>query len=45
VRSLFQIGTDERLNHRFEVAAGVLATDCADALRAFFVGLRAAGEK
>jgi tRNA(adenine34) deaminase len=45
VRSLFQIGTDDRLNHRFEVTAGVLAADCADALRAFFAGLRAAGEK
>jgi tRNA(adenine34) deaminase len=45
VRSLFQIGTDDRLNHRFAVTAGVLAEECADALRAFFAGLRAAGEK
>jgi tRNA(adenine34) deaminase len=45
VRSLFQIGTDDRLNHRFAVTSGVLAGDCANALRDFFAGLRAAGEK
>ncbi len=45
VSSLFQIGTDGRLNHRFAVTAGVLADPCLQALRAFFQALRAAGEK
>lgn len=45
VRSLFSIGTDARLNHRFTVASGLLADDCAARLRSFFAALRAAGEK
>jgi tRNA(adenine34) deaminase len=45
VHSLFNIGTDTRLNHRFEVVAGIRATDCAARLSAFFAKLRAAGEK
>jgi tRNA(adenine34) deaminase len=45
VESLFQIGTDPRLNHRFAVRSGVLAGDCAARLGAFFKKLRAAGEK
>jgi tRNA(adenine34) deaminase len=45
VHSLFRIGTDERLNHRFAVTQGVLADECVDVLRAFFARLRAAGEK
>lgn len=42
VRSLFSIGTDLRLNHRFEVTPGVLADECASRLRSFFAKLRAA---
>jgi tRNA(adenine34) deaminase len=45
VHSLFRIGTDERLNHRFDVTQGVLATECVEVLRAFFADLRARGEK
>lgn len=45
VRSLFSIGADPRLNHRFEIVSGVLAEDGASRLRAFFARLRAAGEK
>jgi len=45
VHSLFRIGADERLNHRFEITQGVLAAECMDLLRAFFAELRAAGEK
>lgn len=45
VRSLFTIGRDERLNHRFELQAGVLAEPCADRLRRFFAALRAQGKK
>lgn len=36
VSSLFQIGTDLRLNHRFEIVAGVLAEDGARRLSDFF---------
>jgi tRNA(adenine34) deaminase len=45
VDSLFQIGTDPRLNHRFEVRSGTLAVESAARLGAFFKKLRAAGEK
>lgn len=45
VKSLFSIGRDERLNHRFEVEAGVLADECAERLRRFFAALRAQGKK
>ena len=40
VRSLFTIGQDARLNHRFEVQAGVLAEQCAQQLSSFFAALR-----
>ncbi|MEP7050812.1 MAG: nucleoside deaminase [Pseudomonadota bacterium] len=40
--SLFEIGQDLRLNHRFEVVSGVLAADGAARLKAFFAKLRAA---
>lgn len=40
VVSLFQIGTDQRLNHRFEVAGGLLAEEGARRLSLFFAGLR-----
>ena len=43
--TLFTIGTDVRLNHRFAVAGGVLADECADRLRSFFSALRAQGKK
>jgi tRNA(adenine34) deaminase len=41
LRSLFTIGSDPRLNHRFDVQPGVLADTCAAELSAFFVQLRA----
>jgi tRNA(adenine34) deaminase len=34
--SLYDIVRDERLNHRLEVTAGVLATECAALLQTFF---------
>jgi tRNA(adenine34) deaminase len=40
IETLFRIGSDARLNHRFEVRSGVLADACAAALRAFFDRLR-----
>jgi tRNA(adenine34) deaminase len=45
VTTLFSIGQDARLNHRFAVTSGVLADDCAARLRAFFAALRAQGKK
>ena len=41
IDTLFGIGRDARLNHRFEVVSGVLGGDCAERLRSFFMGLRA----
>lgn len=43
--SLFSLGDDPRLNHRFEVTPGVLASESAARLQAFFAKLRAAGER
>lgn len=40
VRSLFNIGTDPRLNHRFELVAGVLGPECSAQLSDFFAALR-----
>lgn len=40
VASLFVIGRDPRLNHRFQVTAGVLGDECAALLRGFFLGAR-----
>jgi tRNA(adenine34) deaminase len=40
VTSLYNIGVDPRLNHRFEITSGVLADECADELRRFFRKLR-----
>lgn len=40
VRSLYNIGTDSRLNHRFELVPGVLASECAAQLSGFFAQLR-----
>ena len=45
VATLFSIGRDARLNHRFELVPGVLAEDCASRLRQFFAELRALGKK
>lgn len=41
VDTLFSIGQDGRLNHRFAVERGVLAEDCAGVLRRFFAEIRA----
>jgi tRNA(adenine34) deaminase len=43
--TLFTIGTDERLNHRFTTERGVLETACAERLKRFFASLRAQGKK
>ena len=42
--TLYDLSSDERLNHRFEVRAGVLAEESAALLRAFFTHLRGSGE-
>ncbi len=36
VKSLYNIATDDRLNHRLEVTSGVLAEECAKLLQDFF---------
>ncbi len=41
VRSLFELCDDQRLNHRCEIHAGVLADRCAEQLSDFFRALRA----
>ncbi len=38
--SLYQVGFDARLNHRFEVEGGLLEKECGELLRKFFAGLR-----
>ena len=43
--TLYTIGQDARLNHRFAVTRGVLEAECADRLRRFFANLRALGKK
>jgi tRNA(adenine34) deaminase len=43
--TLFTIGQDARLNHRFPVVRGLLAEASAERLRAFFAALRARGKK
>src|SRR5271155_1221278 len=40
VTTLFGIGQDPRLNHRFEVVAGVLEQECSERLSRFFATLR-----
>lgn len=40
VGTLYDLSSDERLNHRFAVTAGVLDDECAALLRDFFAGLR-----
>jgi tRNA(adenine34) deaminase len=44
-RTLYAIGQDTRLNHRYVASGGVLEQDCADRLRRFFAELRAQGKK
>ena len=39
-RTLYEIPTDERLNHRLDVIGGVLADDCVSLLRDFFAARR-----
>jgi len=43
--TLYAIGDDSRLNHRFATTRGVLETECADRLKRFFAALRALGKK
>ena len=43
--SLYTLGSDSRLNHRFAVTGGVLASEGARRLSEFFAKLRAAGQK
>jgi len=38
--SLYNVGLDSRLNHRFEVVGGVLAGECAELLLEFFTRKR-----
>jgi len=40
IDTLFTIGRDPRLNHRFDVTAGVLADACAAELKRFFAARR-----
>jgi tRNA(adenine34) deaminase len=40
VDTLFSIGRDVRLNHRFEVTSGVLSDECAALLKRFFAARR-----
>jgi tRNA(adenine34) deaminase len=40
ITTMFGIGVDTRLNHRFTVTAGVRAEDCARRLQRFFAALR-----
>ena len=43
--SLYSITSDNRLNHRSEVIAGVMQHECAEILQRFFVQQRALGKK
>jgi len=43
--TLYDIASDERLNHRYDVVAGVLADESAALLREFFMRLRARGRE
>lgn len=40
--SLYDLNADSRLNHRFNVTAGVLADECRAVLSSYFAGLRVA---
>lgn len=41
--SLYDLNADSRLNHRFNVTAGVLADECRELLSSYFGGLRGTG--
>ena len=43
--TLYDLNSDDRLNHAFPVTSGVLADECAGELRSFFRGLRGVGEQ
>lgn len=43
--TLYRIGEDARLNHRFAMTRGVLEEECRDRLQRFFAALRAQGKK
>ncbi|MBL8612565.1 MAG: nucleoside deaminase [Myxococcales bacterium] len=43
--SVFSVGLDEKLNHRFELTKNVRGDECSAALKAFFAGLRAQGKR
>lgn len=45
VRTLYQLLEDDRLNHRAEVVAGILAQPCASLLTSFFREQRRLGKK
>lgn len=45
IHSLYRLGEDSRLNHRFDVAGGVAVAESVALLQAFFRRLRARGEK
>jgi tRNA(adenine34) deaminase len=45
VRTLYQLLEDDRLNHRAEVVAGILAQPCAEILTNFFREQRRLGKK
>jgi tRNA(adenine34) deaminase len=45
IDTMFGIGRDPRLNHRFEVVSGVLEGECSQVLRSFFADLRAAARR
>jgi tRNA(adenine34) deaminase len=45
IDSLFTLGRDRRLNHRFDVASGLCSESAVFQLRVFFAKLRTAGEK
>ena len=44
-QSLYQVGSDSRLNHQFSITQGVLERECIARLQSFFAALRARGEK
>jgi len=43
--TLYDIASDERLNHRYDVTAGVLADESSVLLKGFFADLRARGRE
>ena len=45
VETLYQICSDERLNHRVEIVSGILANECAQLISKFFQRQREIGKK